>query len=74
MRAAMRFFSDNAAAACPQVLDALAKAKVAIEAFDKLEKSVSAPDKSLLEKLKASLEAIGTVTKALTPQKAGARA
>ena len=55
-------------------LDALAKAKVAIEAFDKLEKTVSTPDKSLLEKLKASLEAIGTVTKALTPQKAGARA
>ncbi len=34
MRAAMRFFSDNAAAACPQVLEALAKANRIDTAYD----------------------------------------
>jgi threonine aldolase len=34
MRATMRFFSDNAAAACPQVLEALAKANRVDTAYD----------------------------------------
>jgi hypothetical protein len=51
-------------------LDALTKAKVAIETLHKIETTATNPDQSLLQKIKASIEAIATATKALTPQKA----
>jgi hypothetical protein len=49
-------------------LDALAKAKVAIDTLNKFEKALANPDLSLLQKLKASGEAIATASKAINLQ------
>jgi hypothetical protein len=49
-------------------LDALAKAKAAIDAFNKIEKAVSNPDQNLLQKLTASADAIAAASKAISPQ------
>lgn len=46
-------------------LDALAKAKAAIDALTKIEKALSDPDNDLLAKLKGSGEAIAVVAKAI---------
>ncbi len=48
-------------------LDALAKAKAAIDALTKLEKSLAGADQNLLQKLKASGEAVAAVVKAIGP-------
>jgi hypothetical protein len=49
-------------------LDALAKAKAAIDALNKIEKAVADPDQNLLDKLRASADAIAAATKAIGPQ------
>jgi hypothetical protein len=49
-------------------LDSLAKAKIAIDTLNKFEKALTNPDLSLLQKLKASGEAIATATKAINQQ------
>lgn len=49
-------------------LDALAKAKAAIDALTKIEKAASAPDSSLLQKLKASGEAVAAAATAIGPR------
>jgi len=48
-------------------LDALAKAKAAIDALNKIEKAAATPDQNLLQKLKASSEAIAAAAKAIHP-------
>ena len=49
-------------------LDALAKAKAAVDALQKIEKAVSNPDETLLDKLKVSAEAIAAASKAISSQ------
>jgi hypothetical protein len=49
-------------------LDALAKAKAAIDALTAIEKAAAAPDQSLMQKLKASVDAISAAAKAITPK------
>jgi len=49
-------------------LEALGKAKAAVDALQKLEKAVANPNQSLIDKLKASAEAIVAASKALSPQ------
>ena len=46
-------------------LDALAKAKAAIDAFNRLEKAATTPDQSLLQRLKASADALTALTTAV---------
>ena len=46
-------------------LDALAKAKAAIDAIHELEKSLTAPDQSLLQKAKSSADALTALSNAL---------
>jgi hypothetical protein len=49
-------------------LDALGRAKTAIDAFNKFEKALDSPDRNLLQKLKASADAIATASNAIAPQ------
>jgi predicted ATP-dependent protease len=58
---------DARALQLESTLDALTKAKAAIEALSKLEKTLTAPDQTLLSKLKASGEGIAAVVKAIGP-------
>lgn len=46
-------------------LDALAKAKTAIDAFNQLEKAVTSPNHGLLQKLKASADTLTALTTAV---------
>lgn len=45
------------------VVDALTKAKAAVDAFQKLERSLTNPDEKLLARLKAAADAIGAAAK-----------
>ena len=49
-------------------LEALTKAKAAIDAFNKIEKALTEPDVALLDKLTASAQAITAAAKAIGPQ------
>jgi len=49
-------------------IDALGKAKAAIDALNKVEKAVVDPDQNLLQKLKASGDAIAMAMKAIGPK------
>jgi hypothetical protein len=49
-------------------LDALAKAKAAIDALNKIEHALDDPDQDLLQKLKSSSEEIAVASKAITAQ------
>ena len=49
-------------------LDALGKAKAAIDAFKKLETTVANPDRNLLQKLAASADAIAVASDAIVPK------
>lgn len=49
-------------------LDALGKAKAAIDALNKVEKAVADPDQNLLQKLTVSGDAIAAAVKAIGPQ------
>ena len=53
-------------------LDALTKARAAVEALNKIEKALSHPDANLLDQLKATGEALSTATRTIRPQQADA--
>jgi len=49
-------------------LDALTKAKAAVDALNKIEKALENPNQNLLQKLKTSAEAIAAAARAISPQ------
>lgn len=51
-------------------LDALARAKVAVEAFSQFEKTATQPDQSLLQKFSALADALASLTKAVAMARA----
>ena len=59
---------DARALQLESTLDALAKAKTAIDTLNRLEKTLASPDQDLLQKLKASADAIAAVAKAIRGQ------
>jgi hypothetical protein len=58
---------DARALQMESTLEALAKAKAAVDALNKIEKAIANPDQNLLQKLKASSEAIAAAAKAINP-------
>jgi hypothetical protein len=63
---------DARALQLESTLDALRKARAAVEALNRIEKALSHPDTNLLDKLKATGEAISAATQAISPQEADA--
>jgi hypothetical protein len=63
---------DARALQLESTLDALTKAKAAVEALNKIERALTQPDTNLLDKLKATGEAISAATRAIRPQAADA--
>ena len=63
---------DARALQLESTLDALTKARAAVEALNKIEKALSQPDTNLLDQLKTTGEAISAATKAIRPQEADA--
>ena len=51
-----------------RTIDALTAARAAVDALSRLERALASPDEDLLQKLKASADAIGTVAKAIQAQ------
>ncbi len=56
---------DARALQLESTLNALAKAKAAVDALNKLERTLADPDQDLLQKLKASADAIAAAAKAI---------
>lgn len=63
---------DARALQLESTLDALTKARAAVEALNRIEKALSQPDTNLLDKLNATGEAISAATEAIRPQEADA--
>jgi hypothetical protein len=64
--------TDARALQLESTLDALAKARAAVEALNQIEKALSQPDTSLLDHLKTTGEAISAATRAMRPREADA--
>ena len=63
---------DGRALQLENTLEALTKARAAVEALNRTEKALSQPDINLLDKLNATGEAISAATRAIRPQEADA--
>ena len=63
---------DARALQLESTLDALTKARAAVEGLNRIEKALSQPDTHLLDQLKATGEAISAATQAIRPQEADA--
>jgi hypothetical protein len=63
---------DARALQLESTLDALTKARAAVEALNKIENALTQPDTNLLDTLKATGEAISAAASAICPQEANA--